>query len=93
MWLLFNYLMSLGGPSVPTSLTVVDAIPINDHDSSLDLDLSLPSITKKRSKRTSPISKAKEEFVPAKGQKTAAARFNKLKSKHQHVGGILCDMR
>lgn len=93
MWILFNCSTPSDGPSIPTSSVAVNAIPINNHDSTFELDLSLPSMSKDRPKRTAAKPKATEAFVPAKGQKTAAARFNKIKSKYQHVHDIFTEMR
>lgn len=76
----------LDSPSIPTNPLVVDALPsTNNFDDSVDLDLSLSHISKP--KITSPDTTESvdhEEFVPAKGQKGAAQRLNKLKSKRRY---------
>lgn len=75
----------LDGPSIPTNTVFVEASPSTKSiDDSVDLDLSFTSVAKSI-KTTSTKEIEPEEYVPAKGQKGAARRLNKLKSKrHRH---------
>lgn len=84
--------MSSDGPSIPTTSIAVNAVPMTNHDSSFDMDLSLPGESGKRSKQPPTKSKSTEKFVPAKGQRTAAARLNKIKRKYQHLHDTFNEM-
>lgn len=78
---LFHCRRWLESPAIPASASAAE--PAQADTITIDLDLSIPEVGKARKNRNDKPIEPSAEYVPAKGQKTAARRLNKIKSKHR----------